>query len=201
MAAMPPSCSSFQASQPPTFQAFTLLLALLSVSALLRVSTLFALVVFVVVVGFRRPPRRARNAHGAPRSQSSPDFKRSKRIRAPTSVRCRSSPTKSAKRCVLPSRFYSCSCFCSCFCSCSWFWFWFCSFFVFVPAAQAHESDAPLRAAPLRRVKEDRMSDPPQSAPRAKPSVPRAFPFTAPKTILDRAGDDNLSKGLIDPFG
>ena len=88
---------------------------------------------------------------------------------------------------------FSCSsCFC---CSC------FLLVFVFVPAAQADESDAPLEAPPPRRARKGRISNPPQSAPGAKPSVPRAFPFTAPKTILDRAGDDNLSKGLIDPFG
>jgi hypothetical protein len=190
MAAKPPSCSSFQASQPPTFQAFTLLLALLSVSALLCVPTLFA--VLVLVVRFRRP-LAARDAQGVPRSPS-PRTSNAKSASAPH-VRPVSfffqRKARSAASFPLVLLFV--------------FVVVLVVFvllvLVFVPAAPADRSDAPLVAAPPRRTREGRVSNPPRSAPGAKPSVPRAFLFAAPKTILNRAGDDNLSKGLIDPFG
>jgi len=73
MAAMPPSCSSFQASQPPTSQAFTLLLALLAFRlffAFRRSSLLlFLLLVFVVRLGALETPT-APLAPKAPRTSN-----------------------------------------------------------------------------------------------------------------------------------
>ncbi len=192
MAARPPSCSSFQASQPPTLRPSRFFLLFSRFGSSLRFDALRCCF-FVFVVRFRRsldarptPWRRSPSKLPGLRTPQAPQRR---------NVRPMSSSTKSAKLRVLPSRSSSSCCSCSCSCSC------FCSFFVFVPAAQADESDAPLGAAPPRRARKGRISNPPQSAPGAKPSVPRAFLFAALKTILDRAGDDNLSKGLIDPFG
>ena len=190
MAARPPSFSSFQASQPPTLRPSRFFLLFSRFGSSLRFDALRCC--FCFCRSFSSLARRAPDAMAPLALQAPRTSKRRKRLSAATSVRCllqRKARSFASFPLVLLLVLVLDFCFC------------FCSFFVFVPAAQADESDAPLGAAPPRRARKGRISNPPQSAPGAKPSVPRAFLFAALKTILDRAGDDNLSKGLIDPFG
>ena len=195
MAARPPVLLELSGFSTPDIQAFTLLLALLALRLFFAFRRSSLLLVFRR--SFSSIARGARDATAplAPRTPRTSNAASATAPQRPSDVLLLQRKARSSASFPLVLVFSCSSCFC---CSCC---FCFLLVFVFVPAAQADESDAPLEAPPPRRARKGRISNPPQSAPGAKPSVPRAFPFTAPKTILDRAGDDNLSKGLIDPFG
>ncbi|ARN82132.1 hypothetical protein B1812_14765 [Methylocystis bryophila] len=118
----------------------------LSVSALLGVSTRFALLFLLSISSLASRRSKRQTAPLAPKAARTSNVPCASRAEA--SVRCLSSLTKCAKPCALPSRF--------CFC--------FCSFFIFcfvLVAVQADEPDAPLGAAPRRNAEDVACRDPP----------------------------------------
>jgi hypothetical protein len=187
-AAKPPSCSSFQASQPPTCGLHACSCSYPRFGSFccdaLRLGLLF-----LSLVSSAKLEKAQRSL--ASRLPKPPGLRTPTAPSAPQRpIRCVLDPTKARSSCALPSRscFVTSSCFCSCFCFRS-------------RRGQSRRVRRARLEPPLSEMRNKAASRPSSPPPRAKPSVPRAFLFRDPKTILDRAGDDNLSKGLIDPFG
>jgi hypothetical protein len=186
MAARPSSYSSFQASQPPTLRPSRFFLLFSRFGSSLRFD---ALRCFCFCRPFSSLARRAPDAMAPLALQAPRTSNAASALSAATSVRCRLQ-RKARSFASFPLVLFLLVLV-----------FVFARFLFSFPRLKP--TSPTRRLEPPRRDRREKAGSPtpPQSAPGAKPSVPRAFLFAALKTILDRAGDDNLSKGLIDLFG